>query len=170
MAPVTRQRPHTRWRLRRAARAVVALACSAVALCGCRLIGGSSDTATEPACANPVESELGLPTLDVPATFTTASGRLRFLVTGMHPDALIPIDTTTVFLGKTGTLPHRDPQRREWPDNAAYRVRVSLDSEGYVDVVAGTYWAVSSAGGRIYASACSGSTISDVTPVSPSSP
>jgi hypothetical protein len=146
---------------------VAALACSAVALTGCRGAAESSAAAVEPACANPLESELGLPTLDLPATFTTTAGQLRFRVTGMDPDALIPIDTTTVFLGKGGTLPHRDPQRREWPDNAAYRVRVSLDDEGYVDVPAGTYWAVSSAGGRIYAAACPGTTVTDVAAVSP---
>jgi hypothetical protein len=142
------------------------LACSAVVLPGCQVSGSSS--AVEPACGRPLESELGLPTLDVPATFTTTAGRLRFRVTGMSPDALIPIDTTTVFLGRTETLPHRNPERREWPDNASYWVKVSLDTEGYVDVAAGTYWAVSSAGGRIYTGGCPGTTVSDVAAVQPS--
>jgi hypothetical protein len=157
--PVHRSRLSTRGIL-------AVLACSAVVLTGCRATDSSS--AAEPACSDPLESELGLPTLDVPARFTTTAGQLRFRVTGMSPDALIAIDTTTVFLGSTETFPHRDPQRLEWPDNAAYRVRVSLDAEGYVDVAAGTYWAVSSAGGRIYAAACPGTSVSDVAAVQPS--
>jgi hypothetical protein len=142
------------------------LVCSTAVLTGCQAKDSSSTV--DPACGHPLESELGLPTLDVPAMFTTTTGRLRFRVTGMSPDALIPIDTTTVFLGKTETFPHRDPQRPEWPDNATYRVRVSLDAEGYVDVAAGTYWAVSSAGGRIYAAGCRGTAIRDVAVVQPS--
>jgi hypothetical protein len=141
-----------------------ALACPAALVTGCRP-AASSSSPVEPVCAQPVETELGLPTLDLPAAFTTTAGQLRFRVTGMHPDALIPIDTTTLFLGQAGTFPHRDPQRPERPDNASYRVRVSLDSEGHVDLPAGDYWAVSTAGGRIYAAACSGTTISDVTRV-----
>jgi hypothetical protein len=105
--------------------------------------------------------------MDLPATFETTAGRIRFRVTGMHPDALIPIATTTVFLGSAGTVPHRDPQRREWPDNAAYRVTVGLDDDGFLDLPAGSWWAVSSAGGRISAAACPGTSISDVTVVGP---
>jgi hypothetical protein len=143
------------------------VACWAASLTGCQDPDSSSGPAAEPACDRPQESELGLPTLDVPATFTTTGGQLRFRVTGMSPDALIPIDTTTVFLGDATTLPHRDPQKTEWPDNAAYRVRVSLDEEGYVDVAAGSYWAVSSAGGRVFAGSCPGTTMSDVSAVCP---
>ena len=143
------------------------VACGAVLLAGCQDPGDSSGPTAEPECAQPSESELGLPTLDVPATFTTSGGQLRFRVTGMSPDALIPIDTTTVFLGGSDTLPHRDPEKQEWPDNSTYRVRISLDQDGYVEVDAGSYWAVSSAGGRIYAAACPGTTVSDVAPVSP---
>ncbi|UUZ58512.1 hypothetical protein [Nocardioides sp. B-3] len=46
-----------------------------------------------------MEVELGLPTVDVPARLTTTQGRLRVSVTGMSPDAMIPVDTTTVFPG-----------------------------------------------------------------------
>jgi hypothetical protein len=146
---------------------LVGLACVAAVLAGCQDADDPSGPEVKPACADPQEAELGLPTMDVPATFTTTAGQLRFRVTGMDPDALIPIDTTTVFLGEAGTVPHRDPQRPEWPDNSSYRARVSLDESGYVDVAAGSYWVVSAAGGRIYVAACPGMTLSDVAPVAP---
>lgn len=137
----------------------------ALAVTGCQEEAVSPDSGL--GCDDPLEVELGLPTVDVPALLTTTQGRLRISVTGMSPEALIPIDTTMVFLGESRTVPHRDPQRPEWPDNGTHQVRVSLDEPGFLDVEAGSYWLVSPAGGRIFVATCPDVTVTGIVPVSP---
>ena len=145
---------------------VIGLACLLAAAAGCQPADEQAHR-PETSCDDRNEAELGLPTLDVPAHFTTTKGQLRISVTGMSPDALIPIDTTMVFLGAAGTTPHRDPQRPEWPDNGTYQVRVSLEEPGLVDVEAGSYWLVSPAGGDIFVATCPDVEVTDVVPVMP---
>lgn len=56
----------------------------------------------------------------------------------MSPDAIVPITKTMVFLGAAATVPTRDPNRPEWPENGLYRVLVALDQPGVLDVSAGS--------------------------------
>ncbi len=130
----------------------VLLGVVSMVLAGCRAPDTTSD-GLELACGEPQRESLGVPTIEVPARFTTSGGRLRFVVTSLPPGTILgDVDDTQVQLGDVDSP----------SDDIRYRVTTSPQEPGVIDVDAGTYRVVNTARGRLLVEACPEVTFSDV--------
>ena len=116
----------------------------------------TSDTAPAPplemSCDDPVATDLGVPTVRRLARLTTSGGRLRFVVTDLPPGSVFgEIEDTEVRLA--------DPAA---PTEALFRVTVSPQQPGVVDVEAGTYSVLNTHNGGIAVEACPDVTLAGV--------
>ena len=145
---------------RRAAR-VLAPCGVVLVLLGC---SRGSDPPPEPAleltCAAPQRLDLGAPTVRRPATFTTTSGRIRFVVSSLPPpDLLSDNNDTDVRLA--------DPDS---PDEVAAAITITPRQPGVVAVGSGTYLVTNSHRGAIEMDVCPDVTVTDVQPAHPALP
>jgi hypothetical protein len=113
--------------------------------------------ALEMSCAHPVATSLGVPTVRRPARLTTSGGRLRFVVEDLPPGSIFgEVEDTEVQLSEPGG-----------PITALFRVTVSPQRAGVVDVEPGTYRVLNTNRGSIVVEVCPDVTLSDVEPAIP---
>lgn len=132
--------------------------------------GGCSDSEKEAkdvdssACPDPTVTPLGVPFRGVRAAFFhTSGGEIRIGVSELADTVLGDVTQTGVDIGPGESAPEvdRDSNRVR---GARESVTVHLDRLTAVSLPAGSYWLVSSNGGRIELHACPDVTISDVRP------
>ena len=116
-------------------------------------------------CQAPVETDLGRPTIDVPAWFTLTEGRARFAIsdTSLENTIASDLDVSTVYVGGATTVPTVRPAEGGRIVNSRYAVEVDPEHPGTADLAAGSYWLVSPTG-RITLAVCPGTTVSGVLP------
>ncbi len=113
--------------------------------------------ALEMSCGKPGATDLGVPTVRRPARLTTSDGRHRFVVKNLPTGSIFgEIDDTEVQLSDPGA-----------PNEALFRIRISLQQPGVVDVEAGTYIVLNTNRGAIEVEICPDVTLSDVEPATP---
>ena len=125
---------------------------------------GAVDGGERPACDEPSVTPLGVPFRGVRAAFFhTSGGEIRIGVSELADSVLGDVTLTGVDIGPGESAPEvdRDSNRVR---GARESVTVHLDRLTAVSLPAGSYWLVSSNGGRIELQACPDVTISDVRP------
>ena len=134
---------------------------------GCSDSGGSGEEAKDvdsSACPDPTVTRLGVPFRGVSAAFFhTSGGEVRIGVSELSDTVLGDMTQTGVDIGPGESTPEIDRDSNHVL-NASESVTVHLDRLAAVSLPAGSYWLVSSNGGRIALHTCPDVTISDVRP------
>ena len=137
------------------------------ALGGCsdsKRSGGPEDDEHGASCATPVVTDLGSPFRGMrTAFFRTSGGELRIGVSGLGDSLFGKVTQTGVDIGPGQQAPEVDRVSNR-VRGAVRSVTVHDDRLTPVDLTAGSYWLVSSNGGRIELRTCPGVTISEVSP------
>ena len=137
------------------------------ALGGCsdpRDPGGQTGDRQGASCPAPVVTDLGIPFRGArTAFFRTSGGELRIGVSGLGDSLFGAVTQTGVDIGPGRHAPEVDRASNR-VRGAIRSVTVHEDRPTSVDLPAGSYWLVSSNGGRIELRTCPGVTVSEVGP------
>ena len=137
------------------------------ALGGCsdpRGSGGQEDDPRGASCPTPVVTDLGIPFRGArTAFFRTSGGEVWIGVSELGDSLFGKVTQTGVDIGP-GPHPPEVDRVSNRVSGAVRSVTVHDDRLTLVDLPAGSYWLVSSNGGRIELRTCPGVTISEVSP------
>jgi hypothetical protein len=118
----------------------------------------------EPPCEMPTETDLGWPFRSARTAFFETSGGDVFVAVNELTDGVLgKVRQTAVDIGPGGAAPKIDPASSLTPGTEA-RSTVHLERLSKVSLAAGSYWLVSSDGGRITLHTCPDVEITHVRP------
>jgi hypothetical protein len=135
------------------------------ALAGCGPGQASDVDAADQACDHSTATELGIPYSGRVAWFTTSGGPLWVDVSDLPQDtALGDITRTRADIGPAQTPPTFDPAGSSQVGGTTHQASVKQGTPEPLDLPAGSWWLVSSNGGRVRLLACPDTSVTDVQP------
>jgi hypothetical protein len=150
-------------------RIAAALVAATLVTGGCGVLGDDNEPeeAVRPTCESPTVTDLGIPFGGRASYFTHSGGEVFIEVTHLPQDTVLgDITRTRIDLGPGDQPPRPDPQGSSRMENTAHTVSVELGRLSRITLPEGTYWLVSSNGGRIRLHTCDDVRVGDVRPAS----